>query len=102
MSIRASEGEAGVMDESSSQIAMLMRVLREIEKEVEEFQHKLKDQSLPPSEVSVISECFLAMQMMLHYAELNVLQLHCMCHYMSETSKREQSSVHPGICCSIL
>ena len=50
VSIRASESEAGVMDESSSQIAMLTRVLREKVKEVEE----LKDQSLPPSEVSAI------------------------------------------------
>ena len=49
-----SEGEAGVVGESSSQIAKLSRVLREKEKEMEEYRHMLLDLSGDLSKVSVI------------------------------------------------
>ena len=40
---RLSEGESGVVH---SKIALLTRALREREKEVEKFQHKLSEQSM--------------------------------------------------------
>ena len=50
--ISFSEGEGSVVGEPSSQIAMLTRILREKVKEVEEFQHKLSDQTM--SEVYIL------------------------------------------------
>ena len=52
-----SEDEAGVVGESSSQIAKLSRVLREKEKEMEEYQHMLLDLSGNLPKVSVIVHC---------------------------------------------
>ena len=47
-----SEGEVDMAGEPSSQIAMLSRVLREKEREVEEIQHELLEQSSTSSKVS--------------------------------------------------
>ena len=71
---RLSEGEVGVVGEPHSQIALLKRVLRERAKEMEEFQHKLLDQST--SEVY----SFVLLSIGVHYtlAHTNGMQF-CIC-----------------------
>ena len=52
ISYRTSEGEVGAVGEPSSRIAMLTKVLWEKEREVEEIQHELLEQSITSSKVS--------------------------------------------------
>ena len=51
----------GTVREPHSQIAMLTRVLREREKEMEEFQHKLLDQTMSEVHVYMYRFVFLSL-----------------------------------------
>ena len=73
--ISFSEGEGSVVGEPSSQITILLsiltRVLREKEKQVEEFQHKLSEQTM--SEVYIL---FLSCTRMVYILFLSCTRLY--------------------------